>query len=145
MDETRVPKFWEEEREEEAFPGVEAEAPPEDNRPDYLKPDFVWREIVIFSPAEQKIEAILGTVGVILIWTTILAPSAVVRRYAGILLAWVFTAFGAMIAYAAIRRGVPNLWRKGEQPYRIIAVVTLMVSLMMIVYVVSEVINLLGI
>jgi len=142
VDETRIP---ERPLEEEAFPGVEVEAPPDDNRPDYLRPDFVWREIVILAPVEQKIETILGTAGVILIWTTILVPSAVVRRYAGILLEWILIVGGAMMTYAAIRRGVPNLWRKGERPYRIAAVITILVSLIMIVYVVIGVIKLLGI
>lgn len=142
MDETRVP---ERPSEEEAFPGVEAEAPPEDNRPDYLKPDFVWREIVLWTPAENKIVTVLLAAGAILFWASILGPSAAVRSHSRILFGWVSRAFGAMAAYAAIRRGVPNLWRKGERPYRIIAAVTLVVSIVIIVYVAISVIELFGI
>jgi len=142
VDKTRIS---ERPSEEEAFPGVEAEVPPDDNRPDYLKPDFVWREIVLWTPAENKIVTVLLAAGAILFWTAILGPSAAVRSHSRILFGWAARLFGIMMAYAAIRRGVPNLWRKGERPYRIIAAVTLVVSIVIILYVVFSVLDLFGI
>jgi len=150
MDETRVP---ERPSEEEAFPGIEAEAPPDDNRPDYLRPDFLWNEILIWTPAESKIVSVLSTLWGILFLTVLsgpfltvlFGPSVAIRSYSRILWDWVTGVFAIVAAYAAIRRGVPNLWRKGERPYRIAAVITLVVSIMLIVYGVFEVLRLLRI